>query len=235
MRIGICEDNEAQRSLMENYIRSWAAIEGMDVDLSTYDSAESFLFQREDEGPFDVLLLDIQMAHMSGVSLAKTIRQEKDDVIIIFVTALKEHVFEGYDVEALQYLLKPVNKDKLYDSLNMAVRKMNQSDPSIIIEQEKIKVADIQYVEVQAHDSQVVLFDRLIRIRTPLKEMHQMLSKYGFVLSHRAFLVNIDNVSKIDRSFLRMDNGNQVPLSRSRYKAINQAFINHHQERETWI
>lgn len=235
MHIGICEDNQAQRSLLEKYIKAWSKMRGEKLSLKSYDSGEAFLFSREDEPPFDLLILDIQMLEISGLDLAKKIRQEQDDVMIIFVTAIKEYVFEGYDVEALQYLLKPVNQEKLFESLDLALKKVHQVEPTIIVDQEKIKIPDVLYIEVQAHYIEVNLDDQVVKSKKSLKEMHVLLEKHDFMLTHRSYLVNIAKVSKIGKTFVIMDNRSKVPISRSKYKAFNQAFIKYHQERDIWI
>ena len=119
MRIGICEDNETQVKLLKKMIGIWEQKHKHQIDVISYHSAEAFLFAYEKED-FDILLLDIQMGDMSGMDLAKKLRETNNDVVIIFITALKDFVLEGYEVDALHYLIKPVEKEKLYETLQKA-------------------------------------------------------------------------------------------------------------------
>ena len=128
MNIAICEDNKTQSDLIKQMVRNWS-IKGKNViKITCYQSAEAFLFCLPEDGPFDILLLDIQMKEMTGIDLAKQLRETKDEVIIIFITAMKEYVFEGYNVDALQYLLKPIKETSLFECLDKAVDKLKKQE-----------------------------------------------------------------------------------------------------------
>ena len=101
MRIAICEDNNTQRDLLLMMIEKWSSERNKKPYIKTYSSAESFLFAMADEKPFDLLLLDIQMKEMTGIELAKSLRGQRNNINIIFITALRDFVFEGYSVDAL--------------------------------------------------------------------------------------------------------------------------------------
>ena len=118
MNIAYCEDEKIQLEYMEQLIKKWAD-EGNDtVTYFGYGSAKELLFEHPDSFPFDLLLLDIDMDGMDGMALAKEIRKKDQKLPIVFLTNRSEYVFEGYEVGALRYLLKPVEETKLFSLLD---------------------------------------------------------------------------------------------------------------------
>ena len=108
LHVIICDDEAASLSFLETLVREWAAGRKCGIAVTPCKSAEQFLFNREDWEEADIMLLDIDMPGMNGISLARRLRQEGKRVQIIFATGLADYVLEGYDVEAVSYLIKPV-------------------------------------------------------------------------------------------------------------------------------
>lgn len=127
-RIALCDDCEADRQYVLSRVRRWAANVGHTVQVDAFASAESFLFHDNRQSDYDILLLDIEMGDMDGVSLAKRLRRENDAVQIIFITGFADYMAEGYEVAALHYLMKPVREDKLFAVLDRAVLALQKSD-----------------------------------------------------------------------------------------------------------
>ena len=119
--IAICDDDESQLDSLRSLVSDWIRSLGHSCEILCYPSAEAFLFAYEEEKRWDILLLDIEMKEISGISLARRIREDGHRTEIIFITSHFEFVSEGYDVDALHYLTKPVPKDKLISVLDKAV------------------------------------------------------------------------------------------------------------------
>ena len=126
---------------------SWIAHEGNRCEVRTFASAEAFLFEYEEDKAYDILLLDVEMNNMSGIELAKRIRKDNSRAEIIFITSYFEFIGEGYEVDALHYLIKPVSAEKLMQVLDKAAKKLTANPPSVVIscEGETVKLyeADI--------------------------------------------------------------------------------------------
>lgn len=105
-KIAICDDCEADRIYISAEVSKWAKASHKNVNIRTFSSAESFLFCYSAEKDFDILLLDVEMGDMDGVTLAKTLRKENDSVQIVFITGYSDYISEGYDVAALHSLKK---------------------------------------------------------------------------------------------------------------------------------
>ena len=118
LNVTICEDNAEQTELLISFVCEWAKFSKIKVSIASYDSAESFLFAYESDKQVDVLLLDIQMKELDGVTPAKQLRREGSQMQIVFITGLPDFIADGYDVSALHYLIKPVCTEKLFTVLD---------------------------------------------------------------------------------------------------------------------
>ena len=101
-KIAICDDADADRQYVLNMVRAWAASAGHAVHADTFPTAENFLFHYAEESDYDILLLDIEMGAMDGVTLAKQLRRDNDTVQIIFITGYSDYISEGYEIVGAQ-------------------------------------------------------------------------------------------------------------------------------------
>ena len=159
LHVIICDDEAASLSFLETLVREWAAGRKCGIAVTPCKSAEQFLFNREDWEEADIMLLDIDMPGMNGISLARRLRQEGKRVQIIFATGLADYVLEGYDVEAVSYLIKPVEREKLFACLDRAKERCGQEEPVLLLDlaggTARVRLAQICYLESDAHDTQV--------------------------------------------------------------------------------
>lgn len=229
MRIAVCDDEKIQQELLKKYITEWAAVSGTKTEVISFPNAESFLFQWEDDREFDLLVLDIEMGDVSGMELAQTLRKRGEEVPILFITGYEQYMAQGYEVSAIHYLLKPVNKEKLFSVLNK-LRQTKRTEPRLLfpIEDGKLAVcaSDIWYVEAAGHQCELASADRRFRLRQSISEAAQLLEgRKEIVRCHRSYLVNLQHVSAIVKSEVIMDDNTRIPLSRSAQKRVNEAFI----------
>ena len=133
MKIAVCEDQKEEADWLCTAIRSWAADKKLPVDVVSFGDAASFLFSLDDN-VYDVLSLDIKMPGEDGVTLAKRLRNMNNNVFIVFVTGEKEYVMEGYEVDAVNYLLKPVDTGQVGKCLDRIYGKTDIQQPYIILD-----------------------------------------------------------------------------------------------------
>ena len=131
MKIAIVDDEIREQEIIAKYIGEWAEAKKELVEFFFFESSEGFLFSWEDVKDYALLALDIEMGEISGLELAKKIRSEDKRIPIIFVTGYDEYMQYGYDVSALHYLIKPVNKEKLFQALNKLSEKEETVKPYI--------------------------------------------------------------------------------------------------------
>lgn len=202
VRIAICDDEILQLELLKHYVGKWAEEEGINCDIELFKSAESFHFEWLEDSSYDIILLDIQMAELSGLELAKLIREKDQHIQIIFVTAIPDYIGEGYDVDAINYLIKPIGEEKLRECLNKAIDKKKVQPKSIIIEIDgavhRIDEDSIIYLEIIGHELFIHKEDKTISMRKPLNGMEELLSKEEFIRPHRAYMVALKHIRRIN-------------------------------------
>lgn len=228
LHIVICDDEQTEIEYVSSMLRRWAASGHYAVELSSYPSAESFLFNYSDDKDVDILLLDIQMREMNGMELARRIRAENGAVQIIFITGYPDFMPEGYDVSAVHYLMKPVKEARLFEALDRAVKNLSKKEKSIFLsvdgETVRVTLGDITYIESFAHFLEVSTVSGSHIVKMPFYELEGQLCG-GFVRCHRSYIVNLAHVSKITKTDVVLDSGKAVPLSRRMYNDVNQALI----------
>lgn len=229
LNITICEDEPTIRNQITNLVQEWGKLCNLDIKISTFENAESFLFNYEDDKNVDILLLDIQMGSMNGMALARKLRETNTKVQIIFITGISDYVTEGYDVSAVHYLLKPVRPEKLHIALDKAASNLSVSQRTISIDTDDgiflITVNDIIYTEAFDHTLTIYLKEEKINCKMPLYKLEELLSDSKFVKIHRSYLVNLAYVKRITRSEVILDSGQTLPLSRRLYKDVNSALL----------
>ena len=229
-QIGICEDRLADREYISKLVYEWAKNACYFVELKEYNSCEQFLFAEEDTLT-DILLLDIEMGKMDGMTLARKLREKQDRVQIIFTTGFPEYIAEGYEVAALHYLMKPVQKEKLFCALNRAVKALDKTEPVLLLPVDagviRIAPGSIMYVEAFLHNVSVTYEHGMVTVKYPISKMEELLGA-DFVKCHRSYLVSLKHISQILKTELVMDDGTKLPISRSASADVYKAFISYH-------
>lgn len=232
-RMAICDDDAAQRKHLAGIVTEWAEQGGHLIEIKTYSGAQAFLFDYAEEKDLDILLLDIEMDGMDGVTLAKELRQDNETVQIVFITGYPDYIAEGYDVAALHYLLKPVKKEKLAEVLDRAVQISKKTPPSLLVstdrETVRILLDDIYYVEAQGHYMSVYTAKEEYRLRMTVSEITEKLGE-GFFRCSRSYVVGLRHVSRVTKSEVILDNRVSLPLGRGQYHEINQKLISYLRE-----
>lgn len=234
MRICLVEDSAAQAELVLEYIERWQKENSPSCALTWFASAEEMLFELGDDFPFDLIILDIQMGKMNGMELAKRIRAADKTVTLAFLSALKDYVFEGYEVQAFRYLLKPVEEEALFALLS-AVSEGLQKEKSYLIasydgEKRKFCQNEIHYVEALAHYTALHMEDGVYQLKAGIRSIADQLSQKEFAFIHRSFLVNLAYVDRITRTECILSDGQHLPVSKGAYKALNEKFISYYKE-----
>lgn len=227
-KLAICDDSEADRQYVLSMVRRWAAEAGHTVQIDAFSSAESFLFHYAVERDYDILLLDIEMDAMDGVSMAKQLRRDNDTVQIVFITGYCDYISEGYEVAALHYLMKPVKEEKLFSVLDRAAEKLAKNEKVLTLESGgemvrlpiyQIRYADVfgNYVTIHAQTD--------VTVKMPLGELEKILDE-RFYRVGRSAVVNLTQISRVTKTEIRLSDGTVLPLPRGAYDGVNRAIIN---------
>ncbi len=225
--IAVCDDSPADRELLSSLAGEWASRRGHTLRLAAYPSAEAFVFAYAEDPEWDMLLLDIEMGGLDGVALARRVRRENEAVQIVFVTGYSEYLEEGYDVEALHYLMKPVKPEKLFAVLDRAAEKRRKADRALSLdlgdETVRLPLSRIRYADVRSNYV-TVHAGRDYTVKMPLGELEKALGE-GFFRVGRSAVVNLRQVARVTRTELFLTDGTTVPLPRGAYEKVNRAII----------
>ena len=227
-KVAICDDSDADRRYIMDMVRSWASAAGHEVQIDGFPSAESFLFRYAGESDYDILLLDIEMGAMDGVTMAKELRKSNDTVQIIFITGYSDYISEGYEVAALHYLMKPVNEEKLCLVLDRAAEKLAKNERVLNFEVSgemvRVPIYQIRYADVLGNYVTVHAQTDVTEKMT-LGELEKQLEE-RFYRVGRSALVNLTQISRVTRAEIRLNDGTAIPLPRGAYEGVNRAIIN---------
>lgn len=228
-KIAVCDDELDQVEYISSVVSAWGRQNGYVCDINIFHSAEGFLFAYEEDRTYDILLLDVEMKDMTGIELAKRIRRENNRAEIIFITSHFEFVGEGYEVDALHYLVKPISGNKLMQVLSKAADKLSAEPPFVVIscEGETVKLyeSDILYVESFLHYIVIHTKEKSYKIKESISVFEEKLSD-DFYRIHRSYLVSLKHITRISRTSVHIGTL-EFPLSRGKYDDINRAFIEH--------
>lgn len=226
-RFAICDDSQEDIDYIERLIREWSSSAGFRIRIDRFPSGESFLFAFEEDQSFDVLFLDIEMERLSGIELAQKLRQLGSRIQIVFVTGYMDYIAQGYDVEALHYLLKPVTEEKLQGVLERAIERLKSGERALVLGLPegtvKVPFDQIRYLEVMGN--YVTIHGKeSYSVKRTLGDMAKELDE-RFIRTHRSYIVNLQSVRKCTRSEVVLKDDTVLPLSRKQYDTLNRAMI----------
>lgn len=227
-KLAICDDSEADRQYVLSMVRRWAAEAGHTVQIDAFSSAESFLFHYAGERDYDILLLDIEMDAMDGVSMAKQLRRDNDTVQIVFITGYCDYISEGYEVAALHYLMKPVKEEKLFPVLGRAAEKLAKNEKVLTLESggEMVRVPIYQIRYADVFGNYVTIHAQTdVTVKMPLGKLEKALDE-RFYRVGRSAVVNLTQISRVTKTEIRLSDGTVLPLPRGAYDGVNRAIIN---------
>ncbi|WP_406243089.1 LytR/AlgR family response regulator transcription factor [Tissierella carlieri] len=229
INIAICDDEKIHVELLKKYVHNWAKKNNIKLGIEFFHSAEAFDFSWSMDKRYHILLLDIQMPGINGIELAKRIRKSDNLLNIIFITAIPDFIGEGYDVSAINYLIKPIEEKKLYECLDKAVQKISKKEKTILIDVEgetiRIKQEDIIYIEAFSHTVDINTVSEKYATRKNIGIIENELEQNTFVRCHRSYIVGLKHIKRIGKTDIELDNGDVIPVSRRLYTNTNMAFI----------
>lgn len=229
MRIAVCDDDQAIREELFRLIQKQVS----EVDIVEYQSGEELINAR---GNFDIYFLDIEMGMVSGMDIARRIREQEESgrqrSIIIFVTGYREYMEAAFDVNAFHYLIKPIDEAKFSDVFNRAWKEasvfLEQAKKYIIVKssgtQQKLLLKNIYYIE---SGNKKVIFhttDGTLEVYGKMEELENGLGN-TFYRCHRCYLVNMEKISAYSADNIQVINGDNLLLARKKYSDFIKTYM----------
>jgi DNA-binding LytR/AlgR family response regulator len=228
-QVALCEDEKVFSEVQEKICREILDKLNIEYHIAVFDNSNDFLAAfSEEQRRYDLILLDIVMDGTNGVELARTIRESDKDAVIIFITSSREYALQGYDVNALHYLLKPVDADVLERLIVSSYQDKFQYDFFIFKSgalTQRIPIKEIIALETTGRKVTIMLPDKTLHYSGKLTELLEELPQNHFVRCHNAFAVNISNIRELTRTSAITVNGKIIPISRAFAKDTQKAFL----------
>lgn len=192
IRIAIVEDEKNYKEQLIDYLQRFEAERDEKVEIETFSDGDEIVTNYHAQ--FDIILMDIQMTFMDGMSAAEEIRKIDSEVVIIFITNMAQYAIKGYAVDAMDYVLKPISYFQFSERLNRAIDRMKTREIHYITVRVKggvrrFEVSDIYFVESQGHKLIFSTKQGEFIASGTMKELEDDLSCYHFFRGNKGYLI----------------------------------------------
>ena len=229
VNIAIVEDEAMYAKQLQELLLQYQKENGEVFNITVYSDGDQIVHKYKSQ--FDIILMDVEMKFMDGMSAAEEIRKADTEVVIIFITNMAQYAIRGYAVDALDYVLKPVSYFAFSQRLNRAISRMKKREQKVITVNIKggavrINIANIYYIESQGHN--LVLHTILGDYESAgtMKEVEEKLQGLNFCRGNKGYLINLQHVDGIQDG-CAVVKGEPLLLSRSRKKEFMEALTNY--------
>lgn len=208
IKIAILEDEKDMEERLTGFLSKFFAENDKKYTISSFSTAESLLSSSLD---FDISFIDINLPGKNGMEAAKEIREKDKEMMLIFVTSLVQFAIKGYEVNAFDYLVKPVNYASFSLTMKRVLPVLDSKKEGIMVTDNsrtihKIYLNDLQYIEVRGHVLYFHTTNEVIQVYESLKKYEELLESYSFSSCNRSYLVNLKHVIKIDKNEVLVGN-----------------------------
>ena len=233
LRIGICDDKQEDIDWIKGLADRFSADHPeMPVQIQVYDLPYDLLDDIEKTGGFDLYLLDVIMPHMTGLDLARRIRERKERAEILFLTVSREYAVDAFSVKASGYLIKPVKKSDFDEAVLDCIRRLSpEGRPALILKLkdgfQRVPLHELVYIESFNHNQVCTLSDgSVLETAVTLSKLMKELKEHpAFIRPHRAYIVNMEFIRKLTGYELLLTNGKRIPVPQSGYGKLKNAYL----------
>lgn len=236
LKIAICDDCKEDRERVHTQVKEFLETRFISAEVRVYDHPDNLVTECENFRPH-IYILDIVMPMISGIEAARELRWNQPDAEILFITSESSFALESFDVNPISYIMKPVDEDRLFETLELAIRRVNpENERSLTIKVRggfrTIRADDVMYVDYRNHVVTYHLFSKEEISTTTLRigfaeYAKENLIGYDFVQCHESVAVNIKAVDRLSRNEIAVRNKEIIPVSKSRYAEVADAYMSY--------
>lgn len=222
LRIAVVEDDKTYAAQLKEYLQQYESERKQRIAVTMYSDGEDIVTGYSAD--FDIILMDVEMMFMDGMTAAEKIREKDTEVVIIFITNMPQYAIQGYKVDALDYVLKPLSYFAFSQRIDRALTRIKKKETRYVAIQlkggrQKIDISHLCYVEVRDHDLIYHTADGEFVTKGSMKDAEDALEGEKFFRCNRCYLVNLNFVEGFQGSDVTV-NGDVIQVSRSRKKAF---------------
>lgn len=216
LHIAVVEDEPECCAMIQDMLHQYEAEHQMQISVTTFSDGSRLMEQYNND--FDILLLDIEMPELNGMDAAEQIRRQDDDVVIVFITNMAQYAIKGYEVDALDFILKPINYYTFSMRFTRAVSRVNKKQDRWVClnmtdGMKRLDIGQIYYIEIQNRMLHYHTQEGEYIVRGTLKNVQEQLENCHFVKCNHWYLVNLQYVSEIKKNIVVVA-GSELEISR---------------------
>ncbi len=226
MKIAICEDEQIIAEEIAAYVKDYVNKSNLEADIDVFNDCEKFT---SSASVYDLALLDIVFDGKSGIEAARELRARGLKTTIIFITSYNEYVYEGYEVGAFRFLLKPIDENALKQAITAFITAYKDKSYIIVPINKKtlnISLEKVMYIEASEKHSIVRCLDESYQTSKSISDFQAEIQSLRFFRTHRRFLVNMKYISEIEGNVITLSNGEKVEISRRNIANFNKCYMN---------
>lgn len=227
-RIAVCDDEATSLMLLTALVKKICEEEQIAYELVAFSDMKDMISALSNTiPPYNLLITDIMTDSVTGIDAAKQLRKYSERLDIVFVSSTAAYALEGYTVQALRYLQKPVQLEDLRDAVLQSFRKQNRIEELLVSVDgvpTKFPYKDLLYIESDTRNAIIVTKDRSVPLKKKISDIEKILPEQHFFRCHRTHIVNLDEVERIERYEATLKNGMKIPISQPQYNEMKKRF-----------
>ncbi|NLY43389.1 MAG: response regulator transcription factor [Clostridiaceae bacterium] len=240
IHIAVCDDNIDELSNMVQLINLYRSSRHLNCEYAVFPNGFDLISALERGKQFDIYCLDIIMPGFSGLDVAKEIRTYDKTAPILFFTSSPEFALESYSVKAVNYVLKPISKEKFFFTFDEILEQINvkKKEDAVIVKSnegiQKILISNLVFVEVIGRKVLYHLMSgKVVECTESFSSVCDNLLKYGcFIKTHRSYIVNMQYVDTINNREVILQTNSSVPIAQGKAREIKQQYLAYQMEDE---
>lgn len=232
LNIAICDDEKIFLDQVFRIVSNRLQEKKLKFEIDSFTSGVDLLKEIVNGNiKYDIIFLDIIMASSDGIEVGKKIKEIDEKIHIVYISSSKDFLLDGYDVGAFNYILKPIDENRLKYQIFRLIKKMKIKEEILEINKVgtiiKLNVEDIKYCEVKNRIITIFYKGEMIEYYDTISELEKKLKEYDFIRPHRSYLVNPKYIFKIQQNNLVLDDREIIHISRLKIKKVKEEFKNY--------
>ena len=236
LKIAICDDRKEDRDRMNQYVQQFCQERMREAEIKVFAHPDDLILTCEKLRPH-IYILDIVMPMVNGIQAARELRWNQPDAQIIFATSEESFALESFDVNPVNYIMKPIKREKLFETLDLAIKRIHLEEEKTVTMKVKggyrtIHIDDILYLDYRNH---VVSYHLLSGETISTSTLRIGFAEYlmqnheedDIVLCHESVAVNIKSIDKLTKTDIMVRNREILPVAKSRYAQVSEKYMNY--------
>lgn len=230
LHLAVCDDRTEDRERLCRLLEEYGQCNNLELTIDQWSTGEEFLLAFA-PGRYQLLFLDIYMKQINGVETARTLREQDENCAIVFVTTSQEHAVDGFDVNALHYLLKPITAAQLEAVFQRLTRLQKKEPAYITVRSQRLDVRcnvnDILFAEIYDKLCLIHTKTNTIQTYTPLDEIERQLPASLFLRCHRSYLANMSYITRMEDTQFTVHDQHHIPIRKNDRQALKQRYLDY--------